>query len=448
MPDLDTILQDYAAFLEDELPPPAVEPLVSTTPLLPTDRVRWRPAVVFGAAALAVLAIGVPLLVFGVVSSPSVGETPGTTSVEPTTTIPADALLPATFAIGGVDGTWERSIFEGGFIVEDLHATSFGLVAAAGPEGIWISTDGTAWDQVIGSNWPQMATTPTEVGGDPTPITTVPTPVVGLTSVEAVIEYRDALYAFGYEITDPADALTRVVWRSADGQIWEKAPIDGFPQMIDAVAGPNALLLVGRDVNLDPEAENGPIPGRSTVIFRSTDGKEFSAVNTSGLEGFLVWTISRFGDSFVALGDKGLGGTILSSPDGIVWEEVGPLTVTRPEGQAQPMSYSIWALVELFDTPYGLVTVGSPEPFNPQKSSPETRPRIMVATSTDGQSFVEMDDQTQLFQLEDQRDEMWPPLRPPQGTIVGNRLILLGHSYPDNTGEPAYHQWIWSPLQN
>jgi hypothetical protein len=359
----------------------------------------------------------------------------------------ADGSLSATFAIGGVAGTWERAVFEGGFIVEDLETTNFGLVAAAGPEGIWISADGAAWDQVLGSDWPQMPATPTEVGGDPTP-TTVPTPMVGLMSAETVVEYRNALYAFGYEITDPADALKRVVWRSADGQIWDKAPIDGFPQVIDAVAGPDALLLVGRDVNTEPEAENGPIPGRSTVIFRSTDGEEFSAVNTSGLKGFLVWTISRFGDSFVALGDKGLGGTILSSPDGIVWEEVGPWTFTRPDGHAQPTNYSVWALVDLFETPYGLVTVGSPEPFKPQKSALETRPRIMIATSIDGQTFVEMDDQTQLFQLEDQRDEIWPPLRPPQGTIVGKQIMLLGHSYPDNTGEPAYHQWIWSPQQS
>jgi hypothetical protein len=111
MPDLETILQDFASFIEDELPPPDVERLVSTAPVRPAKRFRWRPAVVFVVAAATVLLIGgVPLLVFGDFSSSPVYEEP-----VPTTSIPATTTTAAPTTTG---------------VPDDLEAVPFPLATA------------------------------------------------------------------------------------------------------------------------------------------------------------------------------------------------------------------------------------------------------------------------------------------------------------------------------
>jgi len=100
MSDLDTILQQFASFIEDELPPPDVERLVGTATVRPTRRPRWRPVVVFAGAGLTILMIGVPTLVFGVLSSVPSSEAPVTVTTAPVTvtTAPvtaAPAVIPA-----------------------------------------------------------------------------------------------------------------------------------------------------------------------------------------------------------------------------------------------------------------------------------------------------------------------------------------------------------------
>jgi hypothetical protein len=97
MPDLDTMLQQFASFIEDELPPPDVERLIHTGPTPPTEPVRRPPVVAFVAAASAVLAIGLPLLVFGAFSSTPVDEDPMSTTIVPvstTTVASTTAALP------------------------------------------------------------------------------------------------------------------------------------------------------------------------------------------------------------------------------------------------------------------------------------------------------------------------------------------------------------------
>ena len=106
MPDLDTILQEFASFIEDELPPPDVERLFGTAPVRPTGRLRWRPVVVFVAAALAVLVIGMPLLVFGVLSSAPVAEDPAATPTVPVTT-PTEPLATPTVPVTTTPGAAE-----------------------------------------------------------------------------------------------------------------------------------------------------------------------------------------------------------------------------------------------------------------------------------------------------------------------------------------------------
>jgi hypothetical protein len=338
--------------------------------------------------------------------------------------------------VASVAGSWELTVVETGLEVHDLQSTSFGLVAAAGADGIWIATNGTQWRQVV--VMPYVPPDKDRKGE--------PAQVAG--TVESVAEYGGALYAFGTIWTDPDGSegpgydKRTIVWRSEDGQQWEETDVDGFPQIIEAAAGPDGLLLVGRNVSHDDP------PVLSTVIFRSTDGQDWIRVDISGLGDYVLWAITGSRDGFIALGEASGGrGAVLASRNGIMWEEVGPWTITGPQGQTQPMSYSVWTLVDLIETPYGLLAVSTPEPVNSATRSASVPPVVVLATSIDGQTFDVIDDQSQIFQLEDQRDEPWPPLRPPEGTIVGDQIILLGHSYPDNSGGLAYHQWIWSPLQ-
>ncbi len=100
MPDLDSILRDFASAIEESLPPPDVERLVLSTPVRSVERRRWPPSVVLAAAVLTVLTIGAPLLVFGVFSSTPASEDPMTTTTVPatTTTVPATTTTVASTA--------------------------------------------------------------------------------------------------------------------------------------------------------------------------------------------------------------------------------------------------------------------------------------------------------------------------------------------------------------
>lgn len=147
MPDLDTILQEFASFIEDELPPPDVDRMVGTAPVRPARRARWRPVVVLVSAALAVLAVAMPLLVFGVFSSTPITDdpaptptVPATTRTEPsaTTTAPVTTTTaPVTIMTTAiVDVGHEEWMAEQGpaalALIEDYYATlNSGDVAAA-----------------------------------------------------------------------------------------------------------------------------------------------------------------------------------------------------------------------------------------------------------------------------------------------------------------------------
>jgi len=94
------ILRQVMATMVAEAPQPVDFENLTDAKVIPesirvrtVERFRSRPAVVFIAAALATLVIGVPLLVFGVFSSPPVSEDPVTTTVAPMTTT---SLTPTT----------------------------------------------------------------------------------------------------------------------------------------------------------------------------------------------------------------------------------------------------------------------------------------------------------------------------------------------------------------
>ena len=93
MPDLDTILQDFASFIEEELPPPDVERVLSAAAMPPAMLRRWlRPVLVTAASAMLVLVVvGLPVLFLNgdesiVVDEPS--TTVASTTVAPTMTSP------------------------------------------------------------------------------------------------------------------------------------------------------------------------------------------------------------------------------------------------------------------------------------------------------------------------------------------------------------------------
>jgi len=100
MPDLDTILQDFASFIEDELPPPDVESVLSAAAMPPAMPRRWlRPVLVAAASAMLVLlVVGLPILFLS--GDESIVDEPSTTTVAsttmPSTTVASTTMAPTT----------------------------------------------------------------------------------------------------------------------------------------------------------------------------------------------------------------------------------------------------------------------------------------------------------------------------------------------------------------
>ena len=89
MSDLDTMLQDFASFIEEELPPPDVERVLSVAAMPPAMPRRWlRPVLVAAASAMLVLlAVGLPFLFLSGDESTVVDE--------PSTTVASCSFLPS-----------------------------------------------------------------------------------------------------------------------------------------------------------------------------------------------------------------------------------------------------------------------------------------------------------------------------------------------------------------
>jgi len=102
MPDLDTILQDFASFIEEELPPPDVGTVLSAAAMPPAMPRRWlRPVLVAAASAMLVLVVvGLPFLFLS--GDESIVDEPSTTTVAsttlPPTTVPSTTVASTTVA--------------------------------------------------------------------------------------------------------------------------------------------------------------------------------------------------------------------------------------------------------------------------------------------------------------------------------------------------------------
>ncbi len=324
MPDLDTILQEFASFIEDELPPPDVERLFGTAPVRPTGRLRWRPVVVFVAAALAVLVIGMPLLVFGVFSSAPVAEDPVTTPTVPVTTTTAPVTTMPTTTVATVTElpvpqpdlsaeAWTSipataEVFADATVV-DVTAFGTGMVAVgvAWTDGrfdaaVWTSPDGLAWfrvphdEETFGGGW-----------------------------MRAIQSDGDQLVAVGLkcdEVDDDCSLGTPTVWTSVDGSSWQRVTHDptvfGFHgQMTDLVAYENGWLSVGS--TCDAERRSCP-----AAAWSSPDGISWTRTLFAD-SAYIPTSVTRGGGLFVAVGygpvtAVGTGSVaIWTSSDGVEW---------------------------------------------------------------------------------------------------------------------------------
>ena len=92
------------------------------------------------------------------------------------------------------------------------------MVAAAGQDGVWVSSDG-------GTSWRQTLVVPYEV---PALNWDGELPKVS-TDVQTVVEFKGALYAIGTVWLDPdGDQFEKrtTAWRSEDGEVWSESLID------------------------------------------------------------------------------------------------------------------------------------------------------------------------------------------------------------------------------
>jgi hypothetical protein len=147
MRDIKEQLDSYQDHLDSLYPAVTVEDihdLVGTAPVRLEEPVGWHPAVVLAAAALVVLIIGAPLLVFGVFSSNPVADEPGPTTPD---------TVPVTIAISEASGnlfTNLRPVKQAPSmsVLADVWQSSDGGLLARGDSGIWATSDGDTWEKV------------------------------------------------------------------------------------------------------------------------------------------------------------------------------------------------------------------------------------------------------------------------------------------------------------
>ena len=181
---------------------------------------------------------------------------------------------------------------------------------------LWTSPDGRTWTDVTPEGFAS----------------------IGITSV---VEFDGGLVGVGRGDTISVDSELAAVYRSDDGLTWRT--VEGGDemrgQMIDVVATPDGLFAVGG------------VPGADSAgIWRSADGETWE--RTGGdIEHAFLWSIAEGGPGLVAVGwrrnpDPDLA--VWTSPDGVDWS-LSP----DPEGFA---GYEATDVVDLDGT---LVMVGS-----------------------------------------------------------------------------------------
>lgn len=374
-----------------------------------------------------------------------------------------------------LEGTWERTAIESldpMVHFEDMQATSFGLVAAAVMDGVWISEDGTEWHQALAvpyepSNLPPETATP--------PMTVAPPAGLVESYVHLVTEYDGALYAVGSMATGintPESESRVVVWRSDDGGQWDEITLDSahadytaFP--VAMIASNEALLIYNED----------------GAVYHSEDGESFTRFGSeeTGIANSLS-AVAAYGDGYVAIGWEEDGQTDTSyfttSPDGIAWTRlpdsefpaghypyaplvefdgalyVGGLTflddaagavwrstdgeaftavdlgVKAPFGTSgdenKPAMYGV---EDLIVTPYGMLVVGHvPGPVGNHADV------VLLATS-DGTRYDPVID----------IDGAFTDAVQTSGAFFDGSVVMVGHQPYSETNAGIAYQWVWTP---
>jgi hypothetical protein len=436
---------------------PTPRDLSLTRPEGPLGMARWGRA-----AAIAAIAAVVVLVTIGGVA---LFARTGGEEITP-------AGPPAAMSL--LEGTWERSVIESldplvHFVAVELGTTEFGLVAAAGTEGVWISEDGSEWHQALA-----VPNEPATVSPDTTTasMTTPPTPGLVQTHVSLVTEYEGVLYAAGSTATgiDTPEMESRLlIWRSVDGRRWDAITLQSAPGGSAAnptavVAGDDALLVYASD----------------GAVYRSEDGATWTRFDANATGSAFI----EFGDGYVAVSESPAGETVVShsytSPDGITWSRVpeskfptghhpyGPLTefdgalyvggmiftaeedgvgavwrstdgrnwvqvdleVTAPLGTSGDESLpAMYEVGDLIVTPHGMLVIGHApgEAGNHQD--------IVVLATEDGISFEPVPDPDGLF-----ADAVHT-----SGTFFDGRVVMVGHALYSEPGDAPAFLWDWTP---
>jgi hypothetical protein len=264
----------------------------------PTKAPRRSMAWVFAAAmAIIVVAVGiVAILVAG----------PGDDAAKP----------PAT-------GTWTRSVLDPAFHARELTVTSFGLVAAAQTDGVWISEDGVIWRQAFAGPYePNEGTTTT-----PAPPPTAPPPAPEVwSSVYGVGEFEGKLYAFGGVVLDGNATSRDVVWSSEDGVTWEETIVRESSPPQDGLF---LSLVVATDDRIVAYEQFG------SRLLSSSDGEAWALAEPTetGLTSIGLTDVVYHDSEFFALGESYPDGednsrgirALYTSTDGLFFEKTpGP----------------------------------------------------------------------------------------------------------------------------
>ena len=438
------------------------------TPTRPSTDRRRRPALVAAAAAVLVLVlVGIAAFIGRgdgeedvtdqSVTTPVVEDTlPPVDGTRAPTTIPAaETTVPVAPAATLLDGTWVRTTRNDGFIPADMAETAFGLIAAAGPDGIWLSEDGSDWRQVMAlprGEVVQEAIPPSE-GSEGEP---------ALHSIEAyaseVVEYHSNVYVFAViaeGLDAPSPTIRPVVFSSTDGTTWSESPF-AEPRGV-AIAGEHELLVVAED---------------GATVYRTEDGSDWTRHETplgvNGLESiayvdgeYLAFVTGPDTDEFPE-GER----TMVRSSDGIDWEPIpgsGFPFDAHPRGIIQfgdtlytggllfdggfthamiwrSTDGSTWQPAELPEIP-GLVVISDfiPSKYGLLALGQQTGEitRIVPLTTTDGSTFVVVPNPDDVF-----IGTNGIPLTRSQGVAIGDGIVLRGQKNP---WDGTIYQWTWTP---
>lgn len=221
-----------------------------------------------------------------------------------------------------LEGTWERTVIDelDPYVhFEDMKVTSFGFVASAVLDGVWISEDGVEWHQALAVPYEPSDLPPETVAP---PMTVPPHPGHVETYVRLVAEYNGALYATGNvaigQDTNTPDTLegSFLVWRSDDGSRWDEIALESAHGEMAA----HPLAMTAADDALFIFADDGS-------VYRSEDGGTFARfdLRETGITSAFS-AVAQFGSGFVAIGeaegDEASISHVYASPDGTTWTQV------------------------------------------------------------------------------------------------------------------------------